>query len=277
MTPVFRGSLIFITAAVAGITACEKVIDIDLNSTNPRIVVEGYITDQPGPYTVKLTRTANYFDVNEFDKVSGATVTISDDAGNSDVLAEQSPGVYETTAIQGVSGRTYTLTIDSEDDTYTASSLMSQPVMIDSLSFRFQEAFHYVQEGYYVSIYFTDVAEHLNYYLLRLYNNGEIPEEEMGGMGMNYLVFEDDFLEGESFEFEFFQYIMEPDDTIVVELVSMDQDGYDYYNTMNLTLEGSSGGGFSGTPQNPVTNMSGDALGYFGAFTVARDTVVIVE
>ena len=272
-----KKTLIYITAAVAGLIACEKVIDIDLNYTNPRIVVEGYITDQPGPYTVKLTKTANYFDVNEFDNVSGATVTISDGAGNSEALAEQSPGVYEATAIQGVSGRTYTLTIDSEDDNYTATSFMCQPGVIDSLSYRFHQTSQLVQEGYYVSLHFTDVAGQVNCYLIKFYKNGKTPKVEEGGPEVNYLIFEDDFIDGESFDFEFFQYIIEPDDTVVVELVSMDKGGYDYYNTLNLTLESSSGGGFSSTPQNPATNLSGDALGYFGAFAIARDTVVIVE
>ena len=31
----------------------------------------------------------------------------------------------------------------------------------------------------------------------------------------------------------------------------------------------------SANPANPITNLSGDVLDYFGAFTVSRDTIVI--
>jgi hypothetical protein len=32
----------------------------------------------------------------------------------------------------------------------------------------------------------------------------------------------------------------------------------------------------SSNPSNPETNLSNDALGYFGAYTVSRDTIVIL-
>ena len=68
------------------VQSCQKVIDIDLNSAAPQIVIEGSISDQPGPYTVKITKTVNFSETNIFPAVSGAAVTVSDDAGNSETL-----------------------------------------------------------------------------------------------------------------------------------------------------------------------------------------------
>ena len=47
-------------------SSCTKVIKIDLNSTDPHLTVEANITNQPGPYKVKLTSTLNYYDTNIF-------------------------------------------------------------------------------------------------------------------------------------------------------------------------------------------------------------------
>ena len=91
--------------------ACEKVIDIDLNDVEPKIVVEANIDDIEGPYQVKLTKTVNYNQSNMFPTVSDAVVTLSDSEGNTEVLVESVPGIYVSTLIEGVPGRTYTLDI----------------------------------------------------------------------------------------------------------------------------------------------------------------------
>ncbi len=72
------------------------------------------ITDQPGPYTVKLFKTKPINDQigNSLD-VSGATVIIEASDGTSEKLKEMAPGNYATSAtgIQGVVGKTYVLKI----------------------------------------------------------------------------------------------------------------------------------------------------------------------
>lgn len=81
------------------------------------LIVEGQVTDQPGPYTVKLTKTADYSYKSLNLLETGATVTISDNLGNQEILKEQSPGgTYITAAngIQGVAGRSYKLTIKTK-------------------------------------------------------------------------------------------------------------------------------------------------------------------
>jgi hypothetical protein len=71
--------------------SCEKVIDIDLNKADSRIVIEGNITDQAGPYTVRISKTVNFDESNTFPAISGALVKISDNAGNSETLTETQP------------------------------------------------------------------------------------------------------------------------------------------------------------------------------------------
>ncbi len=60
---------------------CQKVIEVDLNNAEPRIVIEGLITDSPGPYAVIISMSGSYFNQPELPPVSDAFVTVSDDEG----------------------------------------------------------------------------------------------------------------------------------------------------------------------------------------------------
>ena len=82
------------------------------------MVVDGFISDQPGPYTVSVNTS---FDPessrNIKNPVSELIIDLSDNAGNSERLTEISPGTYQTRAdgIRGTTGRAYTLTILTPD------------------------------------------------------------------------------------------------------------------------------------------------------------------
>ena len=97
--------------------SCVTEYQPDTISIPPSLVVEGQITDQPGPYTVKLTRTANY-SIRSLNLLeTGATVSIEDNQGNKETLKEQAGGgTYATSAtgIRGVAGRSYKLIIQTK-------------------------------------------------------------------------------------------------------------------------------------------------------------------
>ncbi len=51
---------------------------------------------------------------------------------------------------------------------------------------------------------------------------------------------------------------------------------YYYFLTLAEVWASKDGGGsFDATPANPNTNWSGGALGYFGAFNVDRDGIIV--
>jgi hypothetical protein len=66
-------------------------------------------------------------------------------------------------------------------------------------------------------------------------------------------------------------------DTAIVELLTLDKSTYDYYSTLsNVLTEGDTGPPMMmTTPANPNSNLSNGALGYFGAFAVRSDSIVI--
>ncbi len=99
--------------------SCITEYQPDIKSLPRSLVVEGVITDQPGPYTIQLTQTTDYTNAGINLRATNATVTIADNAGTTETLTEISPGsgVYRTkaTGIRGIAGRKYTLTVVTSD------------------------------------------------------------------------------------------------------------------------------------------------------------------
>src|ERR1700722_927346 len=86
--------------------SCKKVIQIDLNSAAPQIVIEGNITDTTGPYLVTISKTVNFSASNSFPPVQGATVQITDSmTAQTYAMTESTPGSYYSIgALRGQSG-----------------------------------------------------------------------------------------------------------------------------------------------------------------------------
>ncbi len=127
------------------ITSCIDRINIEVpDSYSSQLVVDGVITDEPGPYTVRLTKSVR---VEKFlplsqESVAKARLTISDNVGNSEVLTEKEPGFYLTKAggMQGVVGRAYSLRIETaEGKIYESEPDRMNPVgEVDSLYYQFE-------------------------------------------------------------------------------------------------------------------------------------------
>lgn len=95
--------------------ACITPFEVT-NAYHESLVIQGLITDQPGPYLVEVSKTKPIHAQLDSDVgVSGASVTISDDEGNSELLVEKNSGKYYTSSIQGVIGRSYSLQVTLSD------------------------------------------------------------------------------------------------------------------------------------------------------------------
>ena len=99
-------------------TACEKVVDLDLNEAGPRLYIEGNLADDGQPAVATLATSVAFTETSQFPPVRGAVVTLSDDAGGLETLRETSPGRYEGATITGQSGRRYTLRVEAGGSTW---------------------------------------------------------------------------------------------------------------------------------------------------------------
>lgn len=100
------------------LTSCIREIDLPIRVEQPILVVDGMITNEAPPYTIKLTYTGVYKSSNRIDEnqaVSGAKVVLSDDQGNKATFEQvlEEPGKYQINdaSFRGQVGRTYTLSI----------------------------------------------------------------------------------------------------------------------------------------------------------------------
>jgi len=251
---------------------CEKVINLNLVESKPQLVIEGLITDGVGPYTVKLSKTGSYFNEPVLPLVSKAVVVISDNLGITDTLKETKPGIYLTSKVKGIPGRTYNLSVLSENIRYTATSTMFSHVPIDSLKLRksYSEGIAIGSDGQQdarVEIYcfFRDPLEK-NFYRAYIYTNGNRGYED-------YKLYDDQYTNGKQTDLQVKRAHI--GDVIRVDLFSLDKSTYEYYTTFNDLIH--SNPIFGSTPMNPNTNLTNGALGFFGACAISTKTIIITD
>lgn len=259
---------IFIIVLMLG--GCEDVIQIDLNSAGPRLVIEAYILDNPGISVAIISNFIDYYNPGEFTLVSAELVTIADSFGNIDTLSEIEPGIYADTSVQVLVNRLYTASVIVDGITYTASAIMPEPIIIDSISTEYQEGGDFgslADEGYRLHVYFTDLENVDDYCRLKITQNDSLWRD--------YYLYDGKFSDGNPIDYEYFFEVFQVDDTLIVDLYTMDNVVFDYFETLQNVIASSDGGNSDGVPANPNTNWDNDALGYFGVFAVRSDTIIV--
>ena len=261
-----------IVLVTIGIVSCQKVINVDLNSASPQLVVVGTVTDQPGPYLVNLSQTVNFSADNVFPAASGAQIVLSDNTGNAETLAETSPGNYTSTIIQGVAGKTYSVSITYKGKNYTAVSTMPSAVNIDSLTIDSTSS----KGGGFgkpkaknrsINVLFKDPVGVANYYRF---------VEIVNGVQKNKIfITSDRYKDGAnvSYNLSIRDSSLNVGDSVTVILQSIDNNVYEYFRTLEQIATG--GGLQTSTPGNPTTNLSNNALGYFSACSVRSKKIVV--
>ena len=256
-------------AAVSG----QKVVSIDLNNADPQMVAEAIVTDHPGPYTVTLSKSGDYFTPSlNFPPVTHAFVTIADNLGVTDTLKETSGGTYHTSLLRGNQGMTYSLRIIAEGKEYDAVSTMPARVPIDTLlALRARESDG--DQVYNLYVIFKDPPEPGNYYRMNLRVSVPISPDSIDGR--RYHLYNDKLTNGNEAAVRIrMRNYFNPGDTVWVDLLSIDKASYDYFNTLNNILT-SDRSPTSLAPANPNTNMTNGALGYFAAYSIDSKMIVL--
>ena len=115
---------------------CKEEFKIEFNSSEKILVVEGGITNKPGPYSIRLSTT---LPINQPIRVpfNNCVVTLYDDQGYSEILTETESGVYQTlkNGIQGTIGIEYSISVVTPDGKVyqTAFERMKPAIEIDSV------------------------------------------------------------------------------------------------------------------------------------------------
>jgi hypothetical protein len=269
-----RLTLFIILIAVACcLMSCQEVVSINLNQNSLNIVIEGVVQDHPGPYSVLLSMTGDYFTPSlYFPPVSNALIIMSDEMGHRDTLKEVANGTYQTSTVQGVPGKSYQLSVVVQGKEYDATSSMPQKVFIDSLYDVPRQGFD-GDKGYDIYVVFRDPPELGNYYRVNAKSSALIPADSIDGR--RYRLYTDKLTNGNEMAVRIRAgRNVNPGDTITIDLLSIDKATYDYFHTLSDILT-SDQSPTSLAPANPTTNISGSALGYFAAYAVDSKQIVV--
>jgi hypothetical protein len=96
---------------------CIDHFEVPRINNEPVILIDGMITDRPGPYQVSLTYARNITQqLDAVDKVRQATIILFDNETLSETLQEVSPGVYQTKHTQGIVGHQYKIRVSLTDE-----------------------------------------------------------------------------------------------------------------------------------------------------------------
>ncbi len=294
--------------------SCIEPFDFNVKGDKSEsLVVEGLITNEPGPYFVYLTRTTGYSStIESLEVVEGANVIISDDVGNSETLTETRPGVYETNpvGIQGIEGRYYKVIINTPDGKQyeSKSEILSSVPEIDSIYYEFQEK--QTVDGRpddYINVYIDILVPENsgNFFILKwhgiyevftqpedyVYDEKPAPKEccaqcWVSEYNSDLIIVDDKYVIGNIIEKQkvisipaismYFNYKY----YAIIEQLSLTKNAYDYYDLISKQMN-YAGSFFEPPPafikgniQN-ILDPKDPVFGYFGASSVTKDSISI--
>ena len=265
---------------------CTERIEVEVDNTYTRLVVEGYVTTDTTAHTVKLSLSGDYFANKPADRISNAVVMIDDGEELVELTeSETEPGLYLTDRdYYGVPGRTYTLLIsqvdvdgDGVNEEYTAESILHPVAPMDSIGLELLESPHF--KIYQVLVYAWDPPE-TNWYAFRVYRNNTLLTDTLNEL----VVQNDEFFNGNytyGIPSQFLDQEEEGEalavgDTVIFELNGITEEYYQhiveaqsevFYQTPM----------FSGPPANITSNISNGALGFFTAYSIERASTVLEQ
>lgn len=133
---------------IAFLLGCRDEIILDSNNNSQLMVVDGSITNKPGPYKISLSVTSAVRSPENI-PFTGCTVIIHEDSGSSEVLTELEPGSYYTSAngLQGKIGFSYRISILTPEGKEYESDFnqMKEPIEIDTI---YADTTNLVKQGY---------------------------------------------------------------------------------------------------------------------------------
>ncbi len=257
----FKGFLITVLISSL-LCSCEQVINVTLQDQQPMLVIEGYITQGSGPYTVKLSESQAYFNQSGFKGIENALVQI-DNSLVKETLQDKGSGVYTSgRELKGLPYYSYKLNVTALGKSYSASVILPPPVKIDTVYFA---PGIIKKDSLNAFIEFVDAFADENYYRIKLFRNGKAPSDE-------YFLITDTGADGQHLLVPFYYRNFAPGDTLLVEIDNLDRSTWLYFKGLSEIVWS----GFNAqAPGNPPSNISGGALGYFGAWGVSRYTSII--
>jgi hypothetical protein len=281
---IFAGIAIVIAIAVS---SCTEKIELKLDSTYARLVVDGSISTDTIIQVVKLTKSTDYYNNQPAPVVSGAIVSISDGNDIYQLVENQSQkGIYETTTkVFGVPGKIYLLSIKNVDingdgimEEYTAQSDLRPVIPADSIQIAREKQPGAKDTGWVVKVFAKNVPGE-DWFLFKLRKNQiELSDSAHKLTSIAYSDGSQAYINGSAvfvFDGTRSEEKLSDGDTITLEALGITTAYYqflidfvqEYYPKMPIG---------SGHSANISTNIEpkDKAVGFFSAYSVKRISTV---
>lgn len=252
-------------------SSCEDVVDVELQTTEPRLVVNGLLrvdfTQEFVPVEIRVTETTNFFEDNIPTSLDDNAIILygqpNPDAPEiiedlvTSSLSETEPGsgIYvpdptfdadqriRTTSI--FPNTVFILVLEHRGSRYAARTPFSPTVPINNLEQGDETLFD--EDDIEIKVTINDLADVENYYVFDF------------GEG-DYLALDDQFIDGQEFEFSYFPVRdLEPGENLEVSILGADQQ---FFNYMDLLVEQTQDDG--GVFETPAATVRGNVFNVTG-------------
>jgi hypothetical protein len=295
LTRFFQLSVVLL--AIIGLSGCEDVIDLKTESGPTQLVVDGWITNQPGTQTITLTWSSPYFDTNPIKPVLGAKVSVTDNLGkvytftDSEGTGKYTWGKLASDTLGRIGGK-YTLKVEHDQEVYTAKNEIKRVPKVDSIAYTHEtlpikpDKDKGQKTGFIVEFYARDFIGTGDTYWIKEVINGKTNVDKAEKISIAYdaafgagapsdgLIFIQPLRRSITYD-----SLYQAGNRVGVELHSITNEAF-YF--LQQVVEQSTNGGIFATPianiKSNVTNADPNgrkALGYFGASAVSKMETVI--
>lgn len=254
---------------------CEEVIKVELDDADPQIVIEANISDNPKNNSVIITKSTDFYTPSEYEKISGAFVTITDLSNDSTFLfTEIIKGNYSNNYLSAQEGHQYKMTVSYNEIEYSAISQLNKKLIIDSLEIIGEKRPFKDELDYEYHLHFKDNFGIDDFARFRIYINDELKK--------GIFLYDDRLTDGN--EIDYFRFFFDdndkvkPNDKVKIEMFTIDKPVFEYFDTMRgaVSISGNRGGPSGSTaPSNPISNWSNSALGYFSVNSIDSISTII--
>lgn len=261
------------------ISSCEDVVDVDLNTAPPKLVIDASIKWEKGTtgevQKINLTTTADFYS-SSIPAATGATVTVTNTTLNTPVtfqfVENGQTGEYICSNFNPIINNEYSLTVIYKGVTYTSKSKFMPTPIIASIEQSVKPGIE-GKDVYEIKFYWQDNGAEDNFYLAGAKNDNIVYPE--------YGVLSDEFFQGNSMFALYRDDELKKGDIIQYSLQGITEKYSNYMNKL-LSIAGSDGGSPFATPPATVrgnivneTNPDNFPLGFFHLSEIDSDSYTI--
>ncbi|NIG54386.1 DUF4249 domain-containing protein [Chitinophaga sp. Cy-1792] len=269
---------------LAGFTACEDNIGLDVPEGKSLPVVDAWITTEQGIQSIRMTMSVPYADPDSAPVIRDAKIILNDLTTGSSYPFTFNNGAYTYDASAkpiGYVGHVYKIHIEYQHEILEGVDSLKRVPPVDSILFGHKTKEEAVSgvEGFYAKFFAVDFPGEGDYYWIRSYRNDTLHRVEdllsidgslAGGIS-----------DGTPFILPLTQRITDYDrpfklnETVIVRLSALSKNSYDFLWQVYQQLN--AGGLFAKVLENVPTNIQNTdpkgkvkVLGWFGTSAVSR-------